>query len=182
MKPPVGRRLPRLAVLCAVCATLHSPMVAKGREVAESADSPPVIEPAVAYLSQTPAIDGVLDPFLQDLPVRHFTTADKSDSGNPDVALSYRLAYGAQFLYLYVEVEAETLTYRDRAYQNGDGVTVVLAHPEPDNSPSREFYVLACAAVDRPDMEWTRRRFWYYNVDKIFLPTSEDTKVTWRDG
>ncbi|HUV37623.1 MAG TPA: prolyl oligopeptidase family serine peptidase [Patescibacteria group bacterium] len=146
------------------------------------ADSPAVIEPAITYVSQAPAIDGVLDSCLQDLPIRRFTVVEKSASDNPDVTLSYRLAYGAQFLYVYIEAEAEELTYRDRAYQNGDGFTVVLTHPAPGNAPSREFYVLACSAVDRESMEWTRKIFWYYNVDHIFTPTSDDMKVAFLDG
>lgn len=182
MKSRCYYRLRGLAIFFAICTTLLSPLAANGWEKVKFADSPAVIEPAVTYLSQAPAIDGVLDTCLQDLPVRRFTLVEKSAAGNPDVSLSYRLAYGAQFLYVYIEAEAEELTYRDRAYQKGDGFTVVLTHPAPGNAPSREFYVLACSAVDRESMEWTRNIFWYYNVDHLFVPTSEDMKVAFRDG
>jgi predicted esterase len=171
-----------LAITLVVCTTLFSPMAAHGWETVRFAQSPTVIEPAVTYVSQAPAIDGVLDAELRDLPVRSFTMAEKTSLDNPDVTLSYRLAYGARFLYLYIEVEAEELTYRDRAYQNGDGYALVLTRPAPGNAPTREFYVLACSAVNRPSMEWTRNVFWYYNVDHLFTPTSDDTKTAFLDG
>jgi predicted esterase len=174
--------LPIILALCAVCAALSFSATARGWETVKFAESPAVIEPAVTYLSQAPAIDGVLDAALRDLPVRSFTLVEKSSADNPVVPLSYRLAYGAQFLYVYIEVEAESLTYRDRAYQNGDGFALVLTHPAPGNAPTEEFYVLACSAVDRPSMEWTKNIFWYYNVDNIFLRTSEDTTSAFHDG
>jgi predicted esterase len=175
-------RLHGLAIFFAMCAALNSPTAVNGWESVKFTDSPVVIEPAITYVSQVPAIDGILDIYLQDLPIRRFTMVEKSASGNPDVALSYRLAYGSQFLYVYIEAEADELAYRDRAYQNGDGFAVVLTRPAPGNAPSREFYVLACSAVDRESMEWTKNIFWYYNVDHLFTPTSDDTKVAFLDG
>ncbi len=175
-------RLQGIAVSFAACAAMCISGAANGWETVKFAESPAVVEPAVTYLSQAPAIDGVLDASLRDLPVRRFNLVEKSTSGNPDFALSYRLAYGAQFLYVYIEIEAEALTYRDRAYQNGDGFALVLTHPAPGNAPTREFYVLACSAVDRESMDWTRKIFWYYNVDNIFIPTSDDTKAAFLDG
>jgi predicted esterase len=175
-------RLQGRAVFLAMCAALYVPAAARGWETVKFAESPAVIEPAVTYISQVPAIDGVLDAGLRDLPIRRFTVVEKSSADNPVVPLSYRLAYGAQFFYVYIEAEAEALTYRDRAYQNGDGFALVLAHPAPGHAPTEEFYVLACSAVDRPSMEWTRNIFWYYNVDNIFLRTSEDTKTAFHDG
>lgn len=52
------------------------------------------------------------------IPIR---TLGKSDPNNPETEANYRIAYSAQFFYLYVEAKAEQLTFRDRAYQNGDG-------------------------------------------------------------
>jgi dipeptidyl aminopeptidase/acylaminoacyl peptidase len=91
------------------------------------------------------------------------------------------LAYGTDFLYLYVEAEADRLTFRDRAYQNGDGFTMVIAAPRPDDEPTDEFYVLACSAVNKPSLEWTRRIFYCYNVDQIFLRPSGETKLEFRE-
>ena len=173
---------PGFVIFLVAGAALCLPPRVQGWETVRFAPSPAVIEPAVTYLSQAPEIDGVLDESLGDLPIRRFNLVEKSAADNPDFNLSYRLGYGARFLYVYVEVEAEEITYRDRAYQNGDGFALVLTHPAPGNAPTREFYVLACSAVNRPSMEWTRRIFWYYNVDNLFLPTGEETKSAFHDG
>jgi predicted esterase len=177
-------RHPFIVTLAAlVICSLHAPHSdADGRERVQFAERPAVIEPEVNYISLAPEIDGTLDDELEYLPERRFNMVLKSDSGNPDIPLSYRLAYGAHFLYVYIEVKAEEFQYRDRAYQNGDGFTVVLVAPKPENAPSGEFYVLACSAVDRKGMEWTRKIFWYYNVDNIFLPTSDEMEMAFRDG
>jgi predicted esterase len=177
------KRLTRLfARVLVVGSTVHPAASAAQWENVKLADSPRVIEPHVSYLSREPVIDGVLDADLGKLPVRRFTMVGRSASDNPDYSPGYRLAYGTRFLYVFVEIDAEELVYRDRAYQNGDGFTLVLARPRPGNEPTPEFYVLACSAVDRPSMEWSRRVFWYYNVDHIFLPTSEDVQMKFTDG
>lgn len=157
-------------------------VAAQGWTKVQFAERPTIIEPAVGYISKAPMIDGKLDDDLTYLPPRKFSTLWKSDPDNPDIPVSYRLAYGTRFLYVYIEAAADELTYRDRAYQNGDGFTVVLTVPQPDNVPSDEFYVLGCSAVDRRQMEWTRTIFWYYNVDNIFLKTSDEMKMEFRDG
>lgn len=163
---------------------LSSPgcVAAQGWTKVQLSESPTIIEPAVSYLSEAPVIDGILDVELRDLPTRNFSTLWKSDPDNPTIPVSYRLAYGTHFLYVYIEASADKLEYRDRAYQNGDGFTVVLTVPQPENAPSEEFYVLGCSAVDRQRMEWTRTIFWYYNVDNIFLKTSDEMKMEFHDG
>jgi predicted esterase len=165
-----------------VCTTLSGGIAAQQWTEVRFSESPAVIKPAVSYVPQAPVIDGLLDERLKDLPTRQFSIIWKSNPDNRAVPASYRLAYGSHFLYVYVEAEADELTYRDRAYQNGDGFTVVLTVPQPDNAPSEEFYVLACSAVNRKRMEWSRKVFWYYNVDNIFLPTSDDMEMEFRDG
>ncbi|HUU46689.1 MAG TPA: prolyl oligopeptidase family serine peptidase [Acidobacteriota bacterium] len=145
-------------------------------------DSPTLISDPVQFLEQAPAIDGVLDNDLSHLTVRGFTRTIRHEFDGPIPEVSYRLAYGTDFLYAYVEAQADSLTYRDRAYQNGDGFHMVLAVPRPDNEPTEEFYVLACSAVGDARMEWSRRLFWYYNVDDIFIRLSEDAKLEFNDG
>ncbi len=140
-------------------------------------DPPRVLEPAVTFLSEPPRIDGHLDPGLENLPVRRFSRVAKSEPENPVAPCHYRLAYGTQFLYVYVEADGEELTFRDRAYQNGDGFAMVLCLPTPDDEPTEDFYVLACSAVNESRLAWTRHVFWYYNVDTIFMPTSDATKL-----
>jgi predicted esterase len=145
---------------------------------------PRVLVPAVTFLSSAPEIDGHLDSDLQDLPVREFSRVAKSAPENPVIPCHYRLGYGTEFLYVYVEADGDRLTFRDRAYQNGDGFAMVLCLPTPDDEPTEDFYVLACSAVKESKLEWTRHVFWYYNVDTIFLPTGDDTKLefTAKDG
>ncbi len=139
------------------------------------------LTPEVDFLSETPVIDGILDDNLKYLPVREFIAIEKDDSDSL-IPVNYRLGYGTDFLYLYIEAEADSIIFRDRAYQHGDGFHMVIAKPLPDNAPSEEFYVLACSAVDNPANEWCRHIFWYYNVDKIFIPTGDDTKMEFHNG
>ena len=58
-----------------------------------------------------------------------------------------------------------------------DGFALVIAAPRLDNEPTDEFYVLACSAIKDRRLAWTRHIFWYYNVDHIFLPTSDKTRL-----
>jgi predicted esterase len=131
----------------------------------------------VDFLAGPPLSDGVLDPGLSHLPRRMFSQVDVYGTKERPVDAHYRLAYGTDFLYVYVEAQGDKLTFNDRAYQNGDGFHVVIARPMPGNAPTSEFYVAACSAVNRPDLEWTRRIFWYYNVDKIFVPMSRQARL-----
>jgi len=131
----------------------------------------------VDFLAAPPAIDGVLDPGLRQLPRREFSQVEVFRTDEKPVDAHYRLAYGTDFLYVYVEAQGDKLTYNDRAYQNGDGFHIVIARPLPWNAPTDEFYVAACSAVNRSDLEWTRRLFWYYNVDKIFIRMSRQAAL-----
>lgn len=130
----------------------------------------------VDFLAGPPVVDGVLDPALQSLPRRTFSQVDLFATDAKPVEAHYRLAYGTDFLYVYVEGQGDKLTFNDRAYQNGDGFHMVIAKPLPGDAPTTEFYVAACSAVNRPELEWTRRLFWYYNVDKIFVPMSRSAR------
>ncbi len=141
-----------------------------------------VLDPEVTFLPERPLIDGRLDERLNSLPIRQFALLRKSNPDNPVPPVHYRLAYGTDFLYIYIEAEAMGLAYRDRAFQNGDGFSLVIARPRKDDEPTREFYVLSCSAVNKADLEWTRRIFWYYNVDNIFLSTSENARLEFREG
>ena len=133
--------------------------------------------PPVDFLASPPVIDGILDPGLARLPRRTFSQVDLLGTAEKPVEAHYRLAYGTDFLYVYVEARGDKLTFNDRAYQNGDGFHIVIARPLPGDAPTNEFYVAACSAVNRPELEWTRRLFWYYNVDKLFVPMSRGAKL-----
>lgn len=140
------------------------------------------LEKEIKYLSEFPIIDGKLDSNLISIELREFPVIIKTSDNNPDTKINYRLAYGSDFFYVYIEAEAEKLIYRDRAYQNGDGFHMVLARPKPNNNPTDEFYVLGCSAVNKESMEWSRNIFWYYNVDDIFKRTSKDTKLMFAES
>jgi predicted esterase len=131
----------------------------------------------VDFLAAPPTIDGVLDPGLGRLSRRSFSQVDRLGTDAKPVEAHYLLAYGTDFLYVYVEARGDKLTFHDRAYQNGDGFHMVIARPLAGDAPTDEFYVAACSAVDRPELEWSRRVFWYYNVDKLFVPMSRGAKL-----
>ncbi len=135
-----------------------------------------ILEPEITFLSEAPKIDGVLDGQLKMLPVRNFQIEEKSNSQNPSIDVHYRLAYGTEFFYLFIEVETDRFIYRDRGYQNGDGFIVVLCRPRPDHQPTDEFYVLGFTAQDSSHRDRYRKVLWYYNIDLILKPLSEKTK------
>lgn len=149
-------------------------------KVIRLSDSTRTIEPEVTFLAEAPRIDGTLDETLSSLPERFFTTLIKVNRENPLVPVHYRLAYGTHFFYVYIEAKSDSLFYRDRAYQNGDGFNLVLALPRHNNEPTDEFNVLACSAVKEKRLEWSRHIFWYYNVNHIFRSTSGATKLEFR--
>ncbi len=139
-------------------------------------EPPAVMEEEITFLEEVPTINGILDKSLEFLPVRTFNAVFK-EKKSKTTPISYRMAYGTSFLYLYIEADAEQMYFRDRAYQNGDGFVMLIAQPKPNNEPADEFYELACSAVNKPQQEWTRRIFWNYNVNKIFVVPSEQTKL-----
>ncbi len=128
--------------------------------------------PPVDFLAAPPAIDGLLDAGLRTLPRRTFSQVELFGTDAKPVEAHYRLAYGTDFLYVYIEAQGDRLTFNDRAYQNGDGFHMVIAKPLPGDAPADEFYVAAGSAVDRPELDWTRRVFWYYNINKLFVAMS----------
>ena len=154
---------------------------AQTREPATAGRTPEVLEPAVDFLSEEPVIDGVLDACLKFLPARPFMIDDNRKSESAPM-ISYRLAYGTRFFYVYIEAQAPRLVFRDRAYQNGDGFVMLLAKARRDHEAADEFYELACSAVNRPALEWTRRIFWNYNVNKLFVLTSDEARMEFHEG
>ena len=131
----------------------------------------------IQYVSQKPIIDGKLDANLNYLRVNKFPIQKKSNITNPNYDVQYRFAYSIDFFYLYIEVDTNKITFRDRGYQNGDGFHMIMAKTLEHNKPSDEFYVLACSAVNNKKMEWSRRFFWYYNITHIFKKVSNKTRM-----
>ncbi len=184
---PGSKSLERLIPFALAVGALITPLQLRAQDAPEPefirlSEPPDIIEGEVTFLEKAPEIDGSLDEHLEVLPERTFSEVWVTVPGSPVVPVTYRLAYGTEFFYVYIEAEADKLTFRDRAYQNGDGFHMILAIPKLDNAPTDEFYVLACSAVNKHTQEWTRRIFWYYNVDDIFIRTSNDTKMEFREG
>lgn len=137
----------------------------------------------VSFLSEAPEIDGFLDKKLKNLQMRKFNHIFKLNPENPTVTTSYRLAYGKDFLYCYIEVETDKYICRDRGYQNGDGFLLLLTVPRPGNQPSDEFYLLGCYPTDDLD-EPVKKMIWCYNGDFIFtwLHKEADCAVAAHNG
>ena len=128
------------------------------------------LDPAVTFLAKAPVIDGRLDEGLRGLPWRRFGVVEKSREDNPVREVGFRLAYGTEFLYLYIEVAQPALAARDRGYQNGDGCHLVLSLPRPGDAPSEQFHVLGFTPTADPSRSWQRQFTWYRNIDVIMQP------------
>jgi len=138
------------------------------------------LHPEVPFIGQAPLIDGRLDPALQELPAYSFSHIMKTNPQNPAAEVSYRMAYGADFLYLYLEWPAERITCRDRGYQNGDGFILILATPRADDEPTEEFYVLGFSAQEQPATNWAKKIQWYYNVETTLSMLTPAVKLAWQ--
>lgn len=143
---------------------LMHPEVASGFGTPDSIDIP--------FLDASPLIDGNLDKTLEELPIYAFQDIIKTNEKTNPLDIQYRLAYGVEFLYLYINVPKEKLIVRDRAYQNGDGFHLAVLLPQENRQPSDEFYVLGFS----PDSSSRRKFIWYYNLDLAFRPL-ESTKL-----
>lgn len=123
----------------------------------------------VSFFSETPVIDGL--PNI-NIKVSEFAVITKSVESNPDIRAGYYLAYDEKALYIYIEAEADSLTIRDRGYQNGDGFHLVIGKAQENEVPTREFYVLGFS----PEITWRRKMIWYYNVDLKMAELGKDVK------
>ena len=127
----------------------------------------------ITFLQNTPVIDGVLDDNLKNLSERKFSYIEKSDDKIPTVPAEYRIAYGMEFLYLYIEYKSDSLTNRDRAYQNGDGFHLVIANPKLNVEPADEFYVLGFSPGSNS------RFIWYKDINLAFAKLNF-TKIAYK--
>ena len=90
------------------------------------------------------------------------------------MTVRYKIAYGYEFLYLLIDTDCDSIVYRDRAYQNGDGFHLVIAKPD-SGRPADEFYVLRFSPGDDSRNIPPRRNEWYYNIDLSRKPLSSST-------
>jgi len=132
------------------------------------------LQPAVDFLEREPAIDGRLDVELQGLARRSFAVLVKMNPANADTKADYRLAYGSDFLYLYIDLQAEQLVCRDRGYQNGDGFILLLNRPLPGNAESPELFMLGYHPTGNPQHPFSQMT-WKRNDDWLFAPLGESS-------
>jgi predicted esterase len=144
--------------------------------VVQLSEPKPFLQPEINFLAQEPIIDGVLDVQLSKLPKRKFNFIAKDNPQNPaPVEINYRLAYGTHFLYLYIEVDTDSFICRDRGFQNGDGFTVAITKPRPENLPTDEYYVLGFSAT-KDKNTFFRKVVWHHNMVFGFKGLSNETK------
>lgn len=125
-------------------------------------------EVPVKFVDHAPVIDGVLDDGLKTLPAEQFPVVDSPNDYKPGWKPTYRIAYGAGFLYLYIEVPDGQVATRDRAYQNGDGFQLALTVPRAGDAPAEEFYVMGFTTSNTLSSQWQKKFVWYRNVDLAF--------------
>jgi hypothetical protein len=130
-------------------------------------------QPPVPFLTRPPVIDGGLDPELERLAARDFHLRFRLFHSGPPTR--YRLAYGVDFLYLFIEADEAEIVQRDRGYQNGDGFHMLLATPTPDRGKLTDrFYVLGFSPQDDPVQAWARKIVWYHDVDTRLSKLPDD--------
>lgn len=117
----------------------------------------------IPYSEELPLVDGLPEQRFETLPWNEFQRIEKTNPLNPEVAVRYKVAYNYRELYLLIEANSDTLVYRDRAFQNGDGFHMVIAKPEKDTTSS-EFYVLQFAPANKTKNTAARKAVWYYNI------------------
>ncbi|MCX6561166.1 MAG: prolyl oligopeptidase family serine peptidase [Candidatus Aminicenantes bacterium] len=157
---------PAIGLLIAAAALIATAVQANQRPASADAN----LGPAVTFLAKPPFIDGRLDEALLGLPVRRFASDEPGREAGPGLNVTYRLAYGTEFFYVFIEADQSAFAARDRGYQNGDGCHLVLALPRPDGAASEEFYVLGFTPTADPARRWQRQFIWYRNVDVVMQP------------
>ena len=130
-------------------------------------------EKPVDYLGFTPQLDGVLDSSLAALPSRQFGYFSQFNNPPTDtIPVSYRLAYNEDYLYVYLEVAADSITHRERGFTAGDGAKLLVGMPK--DSLTDEFYELVFSP-SRKQNYWERKRIWTYNVETVVRDLSPDS-------
>jgi predicted esterase len=130
----------------------------------------------IPFLEKAPEINGIIDS-TKKLPPREFNYLFKMNPENPVTNMNYRLAYGTDFFYVFIEVDTDTIICRDRGYQNGDGFLLLLTVPRLGNESSNEFYLLGFYPTTDPE-EPFKKVIWCYNGDFIFKWLKEEVPFT----
>ncbi|MFA4853457.1 MAG: prolyl oligopeptidase family serine peptidase [Bacteroidales bacterium] len=128
----------------------------------------------IPFFETPPIIDGLPDEGLNALKWQNFSVA-KTNEQNKDFTIRYKMAYNHTYLYLLIESSSDTIIYRDRAYQNGDGFHLVIAKPD-SGKPTDEFYVLRFSPGNKSKKLPVRKSVWYYNIDLSSKSLSSSTQ------
>ena len=167
------RRFLRYGLPAALLALLVVVLLGVGPSLFSYAAKDVSAPPPVPFLTRAPVIDGVLDPELARLAAREFNLRFRLFHSGPDTR--YRLAYGVDFLYLFIGADGAEIVQRDRGYQNGDGFHMLLAAPTPDGKELTDrFYVLGFSPQDDPARAWARKVVWYHDVDTRLSKLPDD--------
>lgn len=121
------------------------------------------------FLVKEPQMDGAIYNDIISIPPKSFKEIQPEGTVSVIPDASYRLAYGMGFLYVMVEVNSESIIYRDRAYQNGDGLLITVAKPKPDMTEADEYFVLGFSPGDVLKNIKAKKFIWYRNMDLVFL-------------
>ncbi len=121
-----------------------------------------IFEPEVAFLKTALVLNGILEGDKINLTPRKFTRLIKSDPVNPSVDAGFRLAYGTDFLYIMLEIEKEKFVCRDRGYQNGDGMLLLLGTLKPGQKTTNEFFLFGFWP-DPNALGGVQKMLWCYN-------------------
>ncbi len=154
-------------------AALPAQAIGQPTEVGSSGDL------GVAFLAKAPVMDGALDPEVAELPVVPLRVFKNSTGDAPAAAVSARLAYGADFLYLAIEAAQDRIQCRDRAYQKGDGIILALASPRDGDAATDEFQVLGFSPQAKARRSWQYAFTWYKDRDWVGFPPLEGAAFAW---
>ena len=138
--------------------------------------APPEKTREVVFLKQTPIIDGKLDANLTSLPVKQFTHFFQFDNPETTPAIvTYRLGYTQTHLYVYIETDADNVSYHRRGYIYGDGYRLLLGIPQK-TALTNEYYDLTFSPTLEPDYMWAKQRISGYNFSQETKKLSEATR------
>jgi predicted esterase len=130
---------------------------------------------SIPFFETPPIIDGLPDKVSNESEWRNFSSIEKSNERNKDYTVRYKIGYNYTYLYLIIESNSDSIVFRDRAYQNGDGFHMVIAKPNA-GKPTDEFYVLRFSPANKAKYQSARKGFWYYNVDLSGKGLSPETQ------
>ena len=116
----------------------------------------------ISFLKFTPFVDGKLDDKLTNLQKNKFNHFFRFDNPNKDsIGLTYCMAYTPTHLYLYIETESDSITFRDRGFINGDGFKLLLAKPQNDSLTDEYYDIVFSPSKDKN--YWARKIIGDYN-------------------